>query len=53
MKFNGVVKPASIVLIFDYLKGEWIKRKCQKINSACVIKDLLYSAGDDGHIFEE
>ena len=50
---NGVVKPASIVLIFDYLKGEWIKRKCQKINSACIIKDLLYSAGDDGHIFEE
>ena len=50
---NGVVKPASIVLIFDYLKGEWIKRKCQKINSANVINNLLYSAGDDGHIFEE
>ncbi len=43
----------SIILIFDYLKGEWIKRKSQKINSTRVINGILYSAGNDGSILEE
>jgi hypothetical protein len=46
-------KAASIILIYDYLKGEWIKRKSQKINSIAVINNKLYSAGDDGNILEE
>lgn len=48
-----LTKPASIVLIYDYLKGEWTKRKSQKINSVRVIDNKLYSAGDNGCIFEE
>lgn len=43
----------STILIFDYLKGEWIKRKSQKINAVKQIQEILYSAGDDGNIFEE
>lgn len=36
----------SKILIYDYLKGEWVKRKSQKINSVKVINNQLYSAGD-------
>ena len=43
----------STILIYDYLKGEWIKRKSQKINSVAVIDNILYSAADDGNILEE
>lgn len=43
----------SKILIYDYLKGEWIKRKSQKINAARVIGNILYSAGNDGTILEE
>lgn len=43
----------STILIFDYLKGEWIKRKSQKINAMRIIDGVLYSAGNDGNILEE
>lgn len=43
----------SIIMIFDYLKGEWVKRKSQKINSVALIENKLYSAGHDGNILEE
>ena len=43
----------STILIYDYLKGEWVKRKEQKINSAAIVDSTLYSAGNDGNIFEE
>lgn len=43
----------SKILIYDYLKGEWVKRVSQKINAVKVIDDVLYSAGDDGNILEE
>lgn len=43
----------STILIYDYLKGEWIKRKSQKINAIRVINNTLYSAGNDGNILEE
>lgn len=43
----------STILIYDYLKGEWVKRKSQKINAMRIIDDILYSAGDDGNILEE
>jgi hypothetical protein len=43
----------STILIYDYLKGEWVKRKSQKINSVRVIGNTLYSAGNDGNILEE
>ena len=41
----------SYVLIFDYLRGEWIKRKCQTINCLGLVNSRLYSAGKD--IYEE
>jgi len=50
---EDVTKQASIILIYDYLKGEWVKRKSQKINSVTVINGSLYSAADDGNILEE
>lgn len=43
----------STVLIFDYIRGEWLKRKCQKINSVKIINNNLYSAGNDGNILQE
>lgn len=36
----------SIVMIFDYLRFEWVKRKCQKINSAVIFSGNLYSLGE-------
>ena len=41
----------STVLIFDYIRRSWIKRKCQKINCINVIGGVLYSAGKK--IYEE
>ena len=46
-------KPASIILIYDYLKGEWIKRKSQKINTIRIVNNKLYSGSNDGVILEE
>lgn len=46
-------EPASIILIYDYLKGEWVKRKSQKINTICIINDRLYSGAEDGNLLEE
>ena len=46
-------KAASIVIIYDYLKGEWIKRKCQKINAITIFDNELYSGAEDGNILEE
>lgn len=46
-------KPASIILIYDYLKGEWIKRKSQKINTVNVVNSTLYSGAEDGNILQE
>lgn len=41
----------SLVLIYDYIRKSWIKRKCQKINCMATINGVLYSAGNK--IFEE
>lgn len=35
----------SIILIYDYIRNEWLKRKCQKINCFNVVEGVLYSAG--------
>ena len=43
----------STILIYDYLKCEWVKRKSQKINAVKVIGSTLYSAANDGNILEE
>lgn len=43
----------STILIYDYLKGEWVKRKSQKINAVRIIDNVLYSAGNDGNLLEE
>ncbi len=41
----------STILIYDYIRRAWIKRKSQKINCFCVIGGVLYSAGEK--IYEE
>ena len=41
----------STILIYDYIRKTWIKRKSQKINCFCVIGGVLYSAGEK--IYEE
>lgn len=43
----------STVLIFDYLKGEWLKRKCQKINCVAIYNNILYSGSNNGVLLEE
>lgn len=43
----------SRILIFDYLKGEWVKRRSQKINCVAIYDNKLYSGGANGKIFEE
>ena len=54
---NGCFKPKSdtdknfggenysIIMIYDYLRKAWVKRKSQKINALAVINGTLYSAG--------
>lgn len=41
----------STIMIYDYLRGCWVKRKSQKINTARIIDGKLYSAGKK--IYEE
>lgn len=41
----------SIILIYDYLRKSWVKRKSQKINCMRIIGGVLYSAGKK--IYEE
>ena len=41
----------STIMIYDYLRNAWVKRKCQKINALAVIGAKLYSAGEK--IYEE
>ena len=47
----GDNKEASIILIFDYIRGEWVKRKSQKINAITIHNSQLYSANE--HIYTE
>lgn len=41
----------STILIFDYLNGEWLKRKSQKINTITICNNVLYTGGKK--IYEE
>ncbi len=41
----------SVILIFDYIRKTWVKRKSQKINCLCTINGVLYSAAKK--IYEE
>lgn len=41
----------SFIMIFDYLRGEWVKRKCQHINCVTIVDSVFYSGGKD--IYEE
>lgn len=43
----------STILIYDYLKKEWVKRKSQKLNAIRVIDNKLYSADTNGNLLEE
>lgn len=44
-------KTSSIIMIYDYLRKAWVKRKSQKINAIRIINGKLYSAGKK--IYEE
>lgn len=44
---DGELKRRSLILIFDYIRGEWVKRKSQHINTIAIINNSLLSAGDD------
>ena len=41
----------SIILIFDYIRRSWVKRKSQKISCVAMIGNILYSGGNN--IYEE
>lgn len=41
----------TTILIYDYLRGTWVKRKSQKINCFTIVDSKLYSAGKK--IYEE
>lgn len=41
----------SIIMIYDYLRDAWIKRKSQKINAIGVVDSVVYSGGKT--IYEE
>lgn len=41
----------SYVLIFDYIRGEWVKRKCQHINALGIVNNTLFSGGNS--LYEE
>jgi hypothetical protein len=41
----------SYILIFDYIRGEWVKRKCQHINTVGIVEGKLFSGGDS--LYEE
>lgn len=41
----------STIMIYDYLRKSWVKRKSQKINCFAIIGSILYSAGKK--IYEE
>jgi hypothetical protein len=41
----------STILIYDYLRGAWVKRKSQKISAIGIIENKFYSAGSK--IYEE
>lgn len=45
LQYRTIEKEASIVMIYDYIRGEWVKRKCQRINSIAMVDSVLYSAG--------
>ena len=38
-------------MIYDYIRGEWVKRKCQHINAIAVVDSVLYSGGEQ--IYQE
>lgn len=41
----------SIILIYDYIRKCWVKRKSQKINCLAIVGGVLYSGGET--IYEE
>lgn len=42
----------SLILIFDYIHSQWVKRKSQKLNALSVLSDNLYSASDNNLLLE-
>lgn len=42
----------SVILIFDYIHKQWLKRKSQKITSISIIRDKLYSSSGNKLLLE-
>lgn len=44
----------SVIMIYDYVRKEWTKRKCQKVNCFCLASNSnIYSGTNDGKILQE
>lgn len=43
----------STILIFDYIHGEWIKRKSQKLSTFKIVNGVFYSCDNNGNILYE
>jgi hypothetical protein len=41
------------ILIYDYVRQEWLKRTEQAINSVCLSGNSVISGGDDGKVYAE
>lgn len=41
------------IYIYNFVLGEWVQRTEQNIKSVCLIKNEIYSGGDDGIVFVE
>ncbi|MCD8378547.1 MAG: hypothetical protein LUB59_07150 [Candidatus Gastranaerophilales bacterium] len=42
----------SIILIYDYIHEEWVKRKCQKLTTLAFVDKNLYSASENKMFLE-
>lgn len=43
----------STIIIFDYVRGEWLKRKSQRINCFCMCNYQTFSGGNNGKLYKE
>lgn len=46
-QYQKVTLKRTLILIYDYIRGEWVKRKCQSINGVAILSGNLYSYGKE------
>jgi len=46
-QYQKVTLKRTLILIYDYVRGEWVKRKCQSINGVAILSGNLYSYGKE------